>query len=150
MAEIILKLIPVEPGWVPDLKAQHNAEEQLKAFLPRADEVLVIVTDEIEFVDPGENLKQIVCPNCGSVLEESWWLGAMEQAAQTGYTDLMTELPCCRRRISLHDLDYQAPAGFARFILEALNPKAPLENAHLKKLEQLVGRKLRCIIADYQ
>ena len=149
MAETILKLIPVEPGWVPDFKTQQNAEEQLKAFLPQADEVMVIVTDGIEFVDPGENLKQIICPNCGSVLEESWWLGAMEQAAQTGYTDLMTELPCCRKRLSLNDLSYQATAGFARFILEALNPKASLEKTNIEKLEQLIGIKLRYIIAAY-
>lgn len=149
MAEKIIKLIPVDPGWVPDFKTQQVAQEQLTAFLPQADEILVFVTDEIEFVDPGQNLKQIACPNCNSMLEESWWLTAMEQAAQTGYSDLTAELPCCHRRISLNDLIYQAPAGFARFIVEAHNPQTSLEKADIEKLELLIGTKLRYIVADY-
>ena len=58
--------------------------------------------------------------------------------------------PCCAFVTSLNDLDYQWPAGFSRFVLEARDPNIrELDKEQIEKLEEVVGGRLRQIWARY-
>ena len=105
MSVNILKLIPADPGFVPDKAAIEVARVNLRRHLPPNVEVRAEVTENVEFVDQGANWEQIRCPNCGSVLNSGWWQDAMERAYQVRFGDLSISLPCCGTGSSLNEID---------------------------------------------
>jgi hypothetical protein len=149
MSDNILKLIPTTPHYVPGAAAAHRARDLLSNYLPGIDEIDYEVTETIRFIDQGGNWERVLCPVCGTELDTVWWQEAMDTASQTGFTDLSVNLPCCYARSSLNDLQYEWPAGFARFVLKARNPRADLDDGELKSLEQVLKCKLRKIWAHY-
>ncbi len=73
MSENILKFIPTDPNYIPDMVAQKMARDTLMSFAPQADGVTANVTDKVQFVDQGGNFQQVSCPICGANLSMSWW-----------------------------------------------------------------------------
>ncbi|MDY7041417.1 MAG: hypothetical protein SVX38_11190, partial [Chloroflexota bacterium] len=134
---------------VPGAAVIHRAYDLLSNYLPGSDEIDYEVTETIRFIDQGENWERVLCPVCGTELDTIWWQEAMDTAYQLGFTDLLVNLPCCSAVSSLNDLQYEWPAGFARFTLEARNPGTDLNDDELKLLEQVLGCKLRKIWAHY-
>ena len=59
--------------------------------------------------------------------------------------------PCCGAATSLHDLDYDWPAGFARFVLQAREPALAgwLDDAAVARLEKALGTRVRQIRTRY-
>jgi hypothetical protein len=163
-----LKLIPTDPEYVPDKLAQEKARNALALLLPNAEEVNGEATTGVKFIDQGENFDKVLCPICETELSMKWWEGAMNKACGANtrkrldavfeetweeggptFSNLITKVPCCGAELSLNDLNYVWPAGFALFSLEALYPDRDLEDWELTWLERLVGCKLRKIWALY-
>jgi hypothetical protein len=149
MSENVLKLIPIWPHYVPNAAAVRTASNLLAQFFPEAEETASRLTDKVRFVDQGENWERVLCPVCGSKLDENWWQEAVDTAYITGFTDLYVDVPCCGARLSLNDLEYVWPAGFARFALEIRNPLADLNKEQLLALEQILGCGIRKVWAHY-
>ena len=151
MSDNVLRLIPLEPEWVPDPQVGENARRLLQRLLPEASQVTIEVQDHVGFVDQGANFESVGCPACGASLDVGWWQAAMEKAMESQFADLAVSPPCCGARTSLNDLRYVWPAGFARFSLEAMNPNrsGDLDPAEIGQLEALLGCKLRQIWAHY-
>ena len=149
MPDNILKLIPADPFFIPDERAQQAALDLLTAWLPAADVVNGTASDEVNFVDPGMNLMQIFCPACSIELDMGIWQGFTDVAYATQFADLTVTMPCCCAVGSLNDLQYDWPAGFARYVLESLNPNGDLDHVQLDELAQILGCPLRKIWAVY-
>jgi hypothetical protein len=149
MSDNYLRLIPVSPYYIPNATSSEEAQRLFTSFVPHADEVRVSITNEIEFIDQGSNWEQVICPRCGSELGVRWWQEAMDTAYATKFTNLFVLMPCCHNECSLNDLRYEGPAGFARFVLEARNPNADLNEAQLHALAQKLGCALRKIWTHY-
>lgn len=149
MSDNILKFIPVDPEYIPDDHVQESALELLTAWLPAAELVNGTVSDDIGFVDQGANWVRVLCPACGAELDVDQWQAFMDAAYPTQFTDLTVTMPCCGAVGSLNDLYYEWPAGFARYVLEALNPNADIDDEQFYQLEQLLGCNLRKIWAQY-
>jgi len=151
MADHFLRIIPLDPGHVPDPESQERALALIRTLVPAAAELRAAVRDEIVFVDPGGNLESIACPRCGEQLSFAWWSDAMDTAHALRFSDLVTEVPCCRARASLNDLEYEWPAGFARFVIEAREPGLTgwLDAAAVAQIETALGTRVRQILARY-
>lgn len=150
MSGYFLRLIPEDPSFVPAEPARAAACEALRAALPRAEEVTVSVSEALRFVDPGKNLERILCPACGKDLARDWWEGHMEHAKARELRNLRVTVPCCGAATSLDRLDYEWPAGFARFVLEASNPNvSELPGQQVRALGRILGCRLRQIWARY-
>jgi hypothetical protein len=149
MSENILKLISASPDYVPRNVALQRACELLASFFPEANEANCEASEEVRFIDQGQNWERVLCPVCRAELDTTWWQQAMRAASQTGFTDLSVDLPCCGGVSSLNDLQYEWPAGFARFALEVHSPGRDLDDKQLKALEKALGCKLRKIWAHY-
>lgn len=149
MPDNILKLIPTSPGYIPDAMAQRKVRDLLDLYLPEGTLVRISVTDEIRFIDQGSNWERVLCPICGTELNIEWWQQAMDDAYRTQFTNLSVRLPCCSAVSSLNDLDYEWPAGFARFVIEISNPNTDLDDQQMHSLERILGCKLRKIWAHY-
>jgi hypothetical protein len=163
MSDNWLILIPTDPPYLPDTKAQHKALKVYKSFVSDESEVNINVTDAVVFVDPGTNLERILCPICHTTIDLDWWKEAMKAASgadpdiewedlekEPEFENLIITTPCCGNITSLNDLQYDWPAGFARFALEALYPDiSDLTDQQMGVLERILNCKLRKIWAHY-
>jgi hypothetical protein len=117
----------------------------LATFVRRADAVSSEFKPTVEFFDPGGNWSGVRCPACGADAE-AWWLSAMDAASEKQFADLNTTAVCCGALVSLNDLHYVWPAGFGRFVIEAMNPGVPdLQPAEEALLRETLGCDLRKI-----
>jgi hypothetical protein len=149
MSTSILRLIPADPQYTPNSEAQAQARELLSPFVENTACVSARVTDNVEFIDQGSNFEQLRCPLCHIDLDLACWQEAMDAAYETLFTELTCHLPCCCQQISLNDLLYDWPAGFARFVLDIHNPTSQVDAVSITLLEQTLGCKLRVIQAHY-
>ena len=147
MSDSYYKLIPTIPDYVPDVRARRAALARLRVFVPDAQAVSAEVREHVEFVPAMGNYETVSCPSCGAVLDDNWWVQAMETAyGEQGFADLRVTVPCCGAATSLNDLTYHFPQGFARFVLSAFEPHiADLEAWQVRELEDILGCKLRKI-----
>lgn len=155
MSDNYLRLIPTDPIFIPTPAAQERARAFFVAAVSPADEIDMRVEDHVVFVDQGGLFDAVSCPSCGMRFDDTpttldWWSAAMDAAWAGRFVDLIATMPCCGVRLSLNDLLYDMPAGFARFILEARNPRvATIEGTGLATLSQLLGCELRVIWTHY-
>lgn len=147
MSEFHYILIPTIPDYVPGAAAREAAVARLKSFVPDAQQVTAEVTEYVEFVPAMGNFETVSCPACGTILDDGWWVRAMDAAyGESGFTDLAVTLPCCGAASSLNDLKYHFPQGFACFVLSAFEPNvSDLEDWQVRELEELLGCTLRKI-----
>ena len=71
--------------------------------------------------------------------------GAGSVADRTDHRELSAETPCCRRPISLNDLNHDSPQGFACLAVELMNPETDLEPEELRQVESALGTPVRII-----
>jgi hypothetical protein len=156
-----LSLIPEEPSYVPTTEAQSRALDAFRAFLTRKafhfldktkNEIEVEVSEDIRFVDQGVSFESVSCPGCGAEIKTKSWKKWMDRSHQSKFIDRSITMPCCGCETDLNALRYDWPAGFARFVLRAVNPE--IENGllpadKLSVLEQILGCKLRQIATWY-
>lgn len=148
MSDHRLRLIPTEPAFVPTDAAARDALHILTSHVKEADGVRTTTQPHVIFVDCGSNLERIACPRCSADLSSSWWVAAVNEAYQSRFADLHCGLPCCGLTMSLNDLTYECPVGFARFVLEVVNPGVlHLLDEAIAQLEATLGCDLRAIWA---
>jgi hypothetical protein len=149
VSDIILKLIPSSPGYLPEKESIDQAVSMVKISIPSVEDIKVMVSEGLRFIDPGTNWERILCPNCNASIDMEWWQNAMDKAFKNGFRDLSINVPCCSSATSLNELRYEWPAGFAKFSIEIRNPKIDIPNEVLKRIEAILGISLRKIWAHY-
>ncbi len=148
MSDTIFKLIPENPAYIPDPESRAKAKAYLAILFPEAEKIVDQVRNTIDFIDPGTNLETITCPECLSRLGKDWWQLAMSRASKAHFANLAIDTPCCGATLSLNDLLYHWPAGFARYSLEVRNPNKEVDD-RVNALEDTLGTMLRKIWAHY-
>lgn len=150
MSDNFIRFIPVDPAYVADSVVLEQAREYLSTVVPEATQVTARITDEVVFIDQGANFKRVSCPQCGQELDVAWWQDAMGVADERDFATLQIATPCCGAATSLNDLEYDWPAGFARLVLEAMNPNVrDIDEAEVAALSSILGTPLRRIWAHY-
>jgi hypothetical protein len=152
MSTEYLCIIPTNPTHVPTTEAREAALAAFRKMLPQAASVDAVVHKEIRFIDAGIRFELVSCPLCGSELDQIWWGDAMNTAEENAFKNLSLKLPCCDGSSTLNNLHYKMPAGFARFLLHAREPKAGryLTVDKLQALESLLGTPLKQIWAQHK
>jgi hypothetical protein len=139
-------LIPQAPTFIPTAAAIKKSVALFKKLAPKADEIKSETTDHPRFIDCGENFQSISCPKCGANLDNDWWQDWMSEEAEADFPLRPATLPCCAAKVTLNDLKYDWPQGFARFSLEAMNPNIPgLTPVQITEFESILGCPLRNI-----
>lgn len=144
MSDYIIKIIPRDPSF-------RISDSMAKKALNAMQDVIQAQRTEVEthempqFVDCGSNLESICCPVCGRPLEFDWWGEQMDIAARDNFTHLEIVLPCCGKKHSLNDLQYNFPCGFACTELAFWNPEKELSPEDAAWLEDLLGIQVRVI-----
>jgi hypothetical protein len=150
MSDNMTRWIPVEPSFVPREEDVARAVEWLRARAPLADVVTAKLSDEIRFVDCGENFESVSCPRCEANLPLDWWSESMNRAAAAKFEERSVQLPCCGATAALETLRYEWPAAFARFVLEVRNARIDGPTAaDDMEIGRLLGASVRHILARY-
>jgi uncharacterized protein YbaR (Trm112 family) len=161
MSDDYLKIIPTSPDLVPPKRTHKKALALLESLFPDGEEFQAETYDEVEFIDQGENIEAVICPACkkrlvldhftegDSIVE--WWYELSDAMGETAVDAVSTKMPCCGRIVRALDLEFDWPAGFARFELNVMNPNVAenLTESQLRELEQILGCPLRQIRAHY-
>jgi hypothetical protein len=66
MSDDWIALIPEDPQYIPDAGKQARAHDRLAEIAPDSSEIVIKVSEKVEFFDCGANLERILCPSCGS------------------------------------------------------------------------------------
>lgn len=148
MSSSILKIISTIPSYTAEKNFQHDAITFL-AGLYNLNQIELITTDSIEFIDQGQNFESISCLVCKQDIEIEAWQGMMDLAFQHQFTDLTIITACCNKETSLNDLNYQWPAGFAKFVITISESENDIPQNELKELENIFGTPLKMIRARY-
>lgn len=161
MSDDYLKIIPTSPDQVPPKKAHKPAVSLLKSFFPDGEECQAEVYEAIEFIDQGENIEAVICPACRKRSEldhlseddpvVAWWCELSDAICESALETLSTTMSCCGRDVRVMDLEFDWPAGIARFELSVMNPDSTenLTASQLGELETILGCGLRQIRAHY-
>lgn len=146
MSDNWLLVIPSDPKFVPSEPAQQEAMKQLRSFVPAASSVDVTTSKEIRFIDCGGNWSGVRCPRCDSDVE-AWFFAEMTRVFdESRFQGCSAVIPCCGMSILLEDLRFGCPVGFARFMLEAVNPDVPsLSSEQTIALEKTLGCSIKQI-----
>jgi hypothetical protein len=140
MSDSWINIIPREPRFVPSKEAHERALQYMQGVVGSADEVTSQLTEEVRFIDCGENLESIGCPHCKREIPTEWWQDQMEHQYENGYSLEPVRLHCCGALESLARLNYNWPQGYARFSVEAMNPDVPdLTNEQMAEFEKILG-----------
>jgi hypothetical protein len=117
-----IALIPEDPRFIPDAAARQRAHDRFAEIAPDADEIKIKVSAKIEFFDCGANFERVLCPSCGVEIPVDWWQDRMDEDSGDGFKLASYAMPCCGKKCTLHELVYECPQGFGRFVLDAMNP----------------------------
>jgi hypothetical protein len=151
MADHWIILIPRDPHYMPEANRRARALARFQQLAPVADDLVVHARDNIGFFDCGGNFQGIACPSCRAEIAVEWWNERMGEDAVSPNVDEGFKLntystPCCTAPHTLNELVYDAPQGFARFALEAMNPKmGALTDENIAEFESILGTTLRVI-----
>ena len=146
MSDNWIALIPEDPRFMPEAEAQDRARQRFAQIAPDAQEIEAKDCGKIEFFDCGSNFERILCPSCHSEVPDAWWQARMDEDYSDGFQLTKYAMPCCGRPQTLDELVYEWQQGFARFVLEAMNPNSgELEAGHKSEIENILGTKLRVI-----
>lgn len=146
MSDNWITLIPEDSRAVPDAAKQRRARDRFVEIAPKADEIEISALDKVEFFDCGENFERICCPSCSAEIAVEWWQDRMNEDYGDGFKLAKYSTPCCDSKLTLNELDYRWPQGFARFALAAMNPNiGRLDDKHKLEFEAILGAKLRVI-----
>ena len=160
MSTSLLRLIPDSKIFIPDRTSQQEALKFLEENY--ACDIECEEYDKVEFIDQGENLETIICPNCKAenVMDffaendpfVEWWYEISEENQFPGNP---IKMPCCGETIEPTNLSFKWPAGFARFELCLNEPDqknlqdGKLPQDHQSKLETILKCKLIQIRTQY-
>jgi hypothetical protein len=142
MSTLYLCLFPSDPYFAPDDEQRKRAVSQLADFVLLAGELEEELSDHPEFVDPGGNWEGVECPRCRRDLDD-WWPDTMRRAKDSKFEDLRVRTPCCALDTTLNDLHYRWPAGFARYVLSARDPRRDPSESDLHELEITLGTAIK-------
>ena len=153
MSDNILSIIPADPYWQPAAEAAEAAMAVFRRLAPQLDgfvttEYRITWHERVAVVDCGASLERIECPVCQDAVDVEWWADLLEERAEAGFANLTVMAPCCGAEVSLNELRYDWPCGFARFELEAWNPNRDwLTAAELAEVAAALGCDVHQILA---
>lgn len=143
----VIRYIPTSPFLLPDEEARGKALELISAAYPDK-EIEDGYSRLPQFVDSGDLLERVTCPECGKELDSEDWSILMDALfTDYGFETLDVTLPCCGAHSTLDKLLYDAPCGFSCFEVDVIEGEN-VPDGLLDKLAEAVGCQFKAITAE--
>lgn len=141
-----IKIIPADPGLVPDPDREEAVVGLLQDLLPDAGDIDCVSYARLHFASPEDALRTVACARCGSALaigmdgeHVDWWMGCLE-GQYTGAGDTLSRpTPCCGATLRLDQLEFTPRAGFSRFEVCVNDPCGQLGEEDLASISDAFG-----------
>lgn len=150
MSDQFLVVIPSDP--LAELPPTAEVMRQALAGMARTGEARIKDYGKLQFIDAGQNAKNIRCSACDALVEPDQWHVWMQNDwhGEDGFHLHRHRLPCCGVELTLNDLRYDGPQGFSRWFVSARdNGRGALTLAELQTLSALAGLPLKAIQQRY-
>ncbi len=150
MADRFLVVIPVDPK--APLPETSDAVRGALANIAGTTQARVKDYGKLQFIDAGLNAQSITCPTCQQdVAEDQWHMWMQEDwHGAEGFHLHKHQMPCCGATLTVNDLLYDAPQGFARWFIGARTEREGLlAPEELSQLEAVAGLPLKAIAQRY-
>lgn len=153
----MLRVIPIDPHYIPTRDVESRLRELVENMLPDAGEIEIDFYNKMRFIDQGENFERVICPECRSKLElhdekiSDWWYTAVDVIDESDLPTHHIAMPCCNNEIAFIRLIFEWPAGFASFEIAIHDPNIArnLNEVELQRLGKVVGSPLTQVRAHY-
>jgi hypothetical protein len=148
-----IRLIPADKNWQPTPDAAASAEAYVASlFSGPGDDVWEVTSkfyDQVTLIDAATLTSLITCPLCGTDIT-GWCVALLREYREQIGTKNGT-VPCCGKTVPLDTLQYDAPVGFSRFEVRAMNPvragQWELDTEELARVADILGHPVTQIIA---
>lgn len=130
MSDLYIRVIPVDPRWQPTAEAAGRTVEYVAGLFAgpgdHVESVKAVFYERITLIDAGQYMEDVFCPRCGGSIGLDWFWDLLRQESggltvDPAVGDLDVTVPCCGRPLTLPELRFEAPVGFARFEVSAMN-----------------------------
>ncbi|MFE9960482.1 hypothetical protein [Micromonospora sp. NPDC005299] len=131
MSDLYIRVIPTDPEWQPTSEAAARAAKYIAdLFAGPGDHVEVVEPvfhERITLIDGGEYMEDVFCPRCDAAIGLDWFWDLLiarnggRRVGEPSIDDLGVTVPCCGAALTLPQLRFEAPVGFARFEVSAMN-----------------------------
>jgi len=125
MSDTVYKVIPKNPNF----SVSDDTIKKFVSFFRHHVAQAEISWQKYEnptFIDCGENFTFVSCPYCNQIIPSIIWGEMMDGCYENGgFENLKTITRCCNSTTTLNELNYDWECGFARFVIEILNPENP-------------------------
>ena len=116
----------------------------------KAEEISFFQSGQVEFFDCGSALNHISCPRCGAAVPLDWWQQKMDEHYKSDHFFVLEEdMPCCSKTVSLNDLRYEAPCGFASLCFTVRDPEEAVGQEAVECLSERFGILFQTVEAVY-
>lgn len=131
MSDLYIRVIPTDLEWQPTSEAAARAAKYIAdLFAGPGDHVEVVELvfhERITLIDGGEYMEEVFCPRCDAAIGLDWFWDLLiarnggRRVGEPTIDDLGVTVPCCGATLTLPQLRFEAPVGFARFEVSAMN-----------------------------
>lgn len=149
MSDNFIRIIPLDPTWIPAAGTQEAMREYVAELFPHAEEIDLVSDEGIQFRDCGSNLELVTCPACQREIPIDQWQDMMDD----DYSDVTKEyllepfaLPCCGAKHTLNELRYTFDQGFSRFEINVMNPQVKaIRPSEVRELSEGIGCPIKVV-----
>ena len=149
MSEHLVRLIPRLHTYRTNEASARAAVLALQKCV-KAEEISFFQSGQVEFFDCGSALNHISCPRGGAAVPLDWWQQKMDEHYKSDHFFVLEEdMPCCSKTVSLNDLRYEAPCGFASLCFTVRDPEEAVGQEAVECLSERFGILFRTVEAVY-
>lgn len=156
-----LTIVPVDMHFMPSQEIAQSALDHLFKLFPYAEEYVCKPSEVVRFISPQLFAFEVSCPVCGikTVRGKSrdepgrQWFFKIDRLDNEAVESIQTTLPACGHTVPFTALQFDSPAGFAKFALTArfnyfddhLMADEFQQSEELESLRQLLGTPLKAV-----
>ena len=149
MSEHLVRLIPRLHTYRTNEASARAAVLALQKCV-KAEEISFFPSGQVEFVDCGSALNHLSCPRCGAAVPRDRGQQKMDEHYKSDHFFVLEEdMPCCSKTVSLNDLRYEAPCGFASLCFTVRDPEEAVGQEAVECLSERFGILFRTVEAVY-
>ncbi|WP_262286770.1 hypothetical protein [Micromonospora sp. MA102] len=162
MSDLYLRVIPTDPEWQPTSEAAARAAKYIADLFAgpgnHVEVVEPVFHERITLIDGGEYMEEVFCPRCDAAIGLDWFWDLLiarnggRRVGEPTIDDLGVTVPCCGAALTLLQLRFEAPVGFARFEVSAMNWTRrvwDLSDGELAAAGDILGHPLTQVHAHY-
>jgi hypothetical protein len=162
MSELYIRVIPTDPEWQPTAEAAADATEYVAGLFAgpgdHIEAVEPVFYERITLIDGGEYMEDVFCPRCDAAIGLNWFWDLLttrnggRTVGEPTVHDLGVTVPCCGAALTLPELRFEAPVGFARFEVSARNWSRDaweLSDEELAATGAVLGHPVTQVLAHY-